>query len=78
MKIEHKIIYDDVVSGKSEVHIPITKDKATELRQALKVVDKYRKIAETRVKTKTSDWAEFEYCVKNDKVIVIVTDGACG
>ncbi len=63
----------------SAVEIEISADEAAELRSALAVVDKYRAIAAHAVKYKgDSDWVMYQYGVKNDKVIVNVSVGACG
>lgn len=76
--IEHKSIHNGPVSREDEITIPISKSEADVLRESLKDIDKYRKIANTKVTTKFSDWSQFEYCVKNDRVIVTVKQGACG
>lgn len=77
--IEHKTIHSGPISREDEIVIPIyNTERADRLREALKLVDKYRKIANMKVTTKFSDWSMFEYCVKNDRVIVTVKQGACG
>ena len=85
MKTEFSTLEQGVVWGKYQVSIDISPEKADELRQALKIVQNYEKIALEAFKgklkfnpKKESDWCEIEYSVKNDKVLVIIRDGMAG
>ncbi len=85
MTIEVTTLQAGAVWGGYQVAIDISPEKADELRKALKIVQDYEKIALEAFKdkfkynpTKTSDWCEIGYSVKNDKVLVIINDGMCG
>lgn len=75
-----KTLDNGPVNGSKEVIISCTKDEADELRKALAIVDKYKKVAYKALKhkEKNADWTMEKYKVKNDRVIVIVESGACG
>lgn len=79
-----KVVSSTAVSTKREVVIPIDTVQAAELRNALAVVEKYKKSAlaafrkEVKYSPKESDWCMISYCVKSDKVIVSITDGMAG
>lgn len=82
MKIE--ILPGSVVWRKSRVEISITKEQAEELKAALAVVQRYEKLAnqayrqEFKHSPKDSDWCEYSYAVKNDRVFVSIRDGMAG
>lgn len=73
-----------VVWGLVKVSLGITNEQAAELRKALDVVQRYQKAAsqaylhEYKYNPKDSDWCEYAYAVKNDKVIVSIRDGMAG
>lgn len=73
-----------VCHSQSDVSIELDNGEAEEIRSALKLIQKYEKIALKAIKEKTkicpttSDWHNVQYAVKNDKIIVIVTDGMIG
>ena len=75
---------DNVCHSQHSVSIPAYAEEADELRQALKLIQYYEKLALKEIETHTglspvtSDWHSIEYCVKNDQVIVIVKDGMIG
>jgi hypothetical protein len=78
-------VANGVVWSENQVSIDITKAQSDELRAALSLIDKYKKIAikEYRGKYKfnperESDWCEFGYSVKNDKVLVLIRSGMAG
>lgn len=73
-------IFNGPVNREQEVTIDISKEDADELRNALRVVQRYEKqvLKAAKVSKKESDWTMISYAVKNNKVIVIVQDGACG
>ena len=73
-----KTIIDTAVRAKREVTLPIDKKQAEELKNALSIVEKYKKEAFKFVDVVDSDWVMINYKVSNDKVIVTVEDGACG
>lgn len=66
--------------GRSEVLVEATPDETTELRRALKIVDRFKKRAMRAAKTneKQADWTMVGYAVKTDAVIVTIEQGACG
>ena len=85
MKTDVSTLQQGVIWGEYQVAIDISLEKADELRKALKIVQDYEKIALEAFKskfkynpTKTSDWCEIGYSVKNDKVLVIIRDGMAG
>lgn len=73
-----------VVWGLTKVSLGITNEQAAELRKALETVQRYQKAAiqaykhEYKHDPKESDWCEFAYAVKNDRVIVSIRDGMAG
>ena len=73
-----------VVWGLTKVSLGITNEQAAELRKALEIVQRYQKAGcqayrhEYKHDPKDSDWCEFSYAVKNDKVIVSIRDGMAG
>jgi len=73
-----------VVWGLTKISLGITNEQAAELRKALETVQRYQKAAvqayrhEFKHDPKDSDWCEFAYAVKNDKVIVSIRDGMAG
>jgi len=75
-------IYNGPVNAKSKVILEITKEQSEELRQALKLIDRYKDEAIRALKYKAeikgADWNMFGYAVKNDCVVVEVQVGACG
>ncbi len=79
-----KSVFQGAVSGRVDVVLALDEGEAKKLREALAVVHKYEKAALDAVKKSTkldpreSDWYMTEYAVKNDKVIVVVKDGATG
>ena len=72
------------VVGEVSVSFDIDSIEAKELRDALAIVDKYKKAAikaikeETKEDPTTSDWLEVHYQVKNNMVFVLIKDGMCG
>jgi protein tyrosine phosphatase len=81
MKAEEVIKgYDGAVRGERSVVISATKQETDELRAALAVVERFKKVAlqAAKVKEKDADWTMLTYAVKTDKVIVKIEDGACG
>ena len=81
MKINSvKTISVSAVSGRVDVDMEVSREQAQELRNALMVVDSYKKNAFKAIENDPtkSDWHMVEFCVKNDKVIVSVTDGMAG
>jgi len=81
MKAEEVIKeYDGAVRGRRKVVVSATKQETDELRAALAVVDKFKRVAlqAAKVKEKDADWTMLEYAVKTDRVIVTIEDGACG
>ena len=80
MKIENvKRCWSGAVNGRDEVVFSATKEETTELRNALAVVDKWKKKALKEVAgAKDANWTMVDYAVKNYKVIVGVEAGACG
>lgn len=63
-----------------ELTIQATPTQTNELRQALAVVDRWKKRALAAVghKEKDADWTMVGYAVKTDRVIITVESGACG
>lgn len=55
-------------------------EDTNELRAALAVVHRYKKAAMKALSLteKGADWTMLEYSVKNDCVVVVVEQGACG
>lgn len=55
-------------------------EDTNELRLALALVDRYKKMALQALKTneKQADWTMIEYAVKNDCVVVTVNQGMAG
>lgn len=81
MKVESvKDVFQGAVSGQVDVTLAIDQSEANELRQALKIVDKYKKVAVAAlaVNPTESEWHMVTYSVKNDKVIVHIKDGMIG
>jgi hypothetical protein len=84
MKIENIKELPGIVSSQTDVILILdSKEEAQKLRDALAVVDRYRKVAFKALKDKhiepeRSDWYSVSYCVKNDKVIVSIKDGMAG
>jgi len=66
--------------GKSTVRLTATSEQTAELRQALAIVDRYKKVAMRAAKAneKNADWTMVGYAVKTDCVVVTVEQGACG
>jgi len=83
---EKKTLYQGAVSHKMEVTlVPDAdpgkrgKESTDELRAALAVVDRYRKVAFAALKVGAeADWTMVDYVVKDDCVIVTIEQGACG
>lgn len=75
-------IFNGAVNARQKVTLEVTNEQSDELREALKVVEKYKQAAIKALKYKEmikgSDWHMFEYAVKSDCVIVDVQNGACG
>jgi hypothetical protein len=87
MKNKIEIINSDcsAVHSSNRITIGISEQEAEELRSALAIVQKYQKEAIKTFKKKyqydpsrASDWCEFSYGVKNDKVFVDIRDGMAG
>ncbi len=75
---EKKTLYQGAVSYKMEVTL-VPDDGTDELRAALAVVDRYRKVAFAALKVGAeADWTMVDYVVKDDCVIVTIEQGACG
>lgn len=70
------------VHVKKEVTLVLDKgvEDAKELRAALAVVGRYRTAAMRAIgwTEKDADWTMVGYAVKNDCVVVVVEQGACG
>ena len=69
----------------AEVCIETTSEQSQELRNALKIIQKYQDLASKEYKKEYNltpqqdgDMYHFEYGVKNDKVIVTISVGAIG
>lgn len=79
-----KVIPLSVVAGQNDVSIALESGEAVKLREALALIEKYKKAAFKAIKEETgncptdSDWHNVEYVVKNDKIIVKVKDGMAG
>ena len=74
-----------VVSSEHCVSVAVTNENAAELRNALEVVDRYKKAAMQALThklkfnpEKDSDWCEVRFGVKNDRVLVYVESGMAG
>lgn len=78
--IDVKTIYFGPIAVEQEVSIELPKAECDELRKALGIVGKYRKLAlqYANHKDKNSDWTEVGFAVKSDKVIVNVRYGMAG
>lgn len=72
------------ISGTTNVIIDTTVEESQKLREALAVVEKYKKLAfehfrkEKKFSPTDSDWCMVSYAVKNDRVIVSIVDGMAG
>lgn len=72
------------VSGTVNVTIDTTSEESQKLREALAIIEKYKKLAfehfkkEKKYAPTDSDWHMISYAVKNDKTIVSITDGMAG
>ena len=78
-------LIDGPVNGQIEFIFETDINESNELRKALSVVQSYEKaVIKEYIKkygynpAKVSDWYMLDYCIKNDKIIVQVSDGACG
>ena len=72
-----------VCSSCVSVTIPLLTGEAGKLKEALSVVETYKMAALEALKKRgldptSSDWHSIEYCVKNNKVTVIIKDGMIG
>jgi len=70
----HAVGYEKVV------RVSVTGDEAAELRRALAVVDRYKKLALKTAKAseKGADWTMIGYAVKTDCVLITVEQGMAG
>lgn len=81
MKVKSsKQVYDGPVNGTWEVSFEITEDEEKELKNALAIVDKYKRAANksAKHKVKNADWTEHHFNVKKNEVNVVIECGACG
>lgn len=89
MKYKLKNILNSAVWAEDHVEIEISPEEANDLRQALKTIQKHKEVAIKAYKSHNgysperdhkdpSHWCEFDYCVKNDKIIVIIRNGMAG
>ena len=74
--------FDTAVSSSKMVVFSVTKDEAEEVRNAIRILDKYRKEAVSNIKPNPDldDWVTTRYSVnkKGDRVFVEVTSGMAG
>lgn len=82
-------IVDNPVWSEDHVEIKTSIEESNALREALKTIQRYKDIAikayeshykhnPERDSKDPSHWCEFDYCVKNDKVTVVVRNGMVG
>lgn len=82
--LEVKAVPLSVVASQNDVSIALEVGEAPKLREALALIEKYKKAAFKAIREETgncptgSDWHNLEYAVKNDRIIVKVKDGMAG
>lgn len=73
--------WHSAVCGEDELVFEVNKEEADELRAALKLIERYEKMCRVALRITKADKPDFimyGYAVKNDKVVVTATSGACG
>ncbi len=81
-KIETKCL--SAVEGQTDVTFSVEKSESKELREALAVVEKYKKAAFAAIKKanigdpRESNWHMISYLVKSGEVTISLTDGMTG
>lgn len=78
MKYEILSNQNGAVRGKAVIKLKTTPEETTKLRQALAVVDRYKKAAMRAANSTKADWTMVGYAVKTDGVVVTVEQGSCG
>lgn len=84
MNIEIKNIYNNSVLGEDEVCITVSEQEAKNLKSALDLIEKYKKIGVETYKDRYkqepehADFCSYNYRVEDNKVFVIIQNGAVG
>ena len=78
--VNYIINYYGAVRSSMEVTIEATEEETAKLREALKIVDKWKRLTRKAIlhKEESVDFTMYEFAVKKDKVFVTVDSGACG
>jgi methyl coenzyme M reductase beta subunit len=77
MKLTNKkILYSGAVNGKIEMTIEATEAEIQELKNALVVVNRFKKVL--KVKEKDADFNMYKFNCGKKTVVVTVEQGACG